>query len=176
MDAFRKCWQCVVLLVVLAIYSYFAGMVLEVLAKSSLYSAHKYLGGRFLALGTNWLYHLKAESGSPFFWLCFYPTLACAAYLWHLMRKTVDATECRTKFALVALASFIAVSGFTLLCISLLAVPFLPFDGGLHLGDPPPLTPAQHFIFWGLVILGLLNAFLFLRMCWSRSRDSARAS
>ena len=175
MDALRRYWQCVVVLLALAVYSFIAGGVLEILASSSQYSAHKYLSGRPLALASSWLYQLKGESGSPFFWLCFYPTLACAAYLWHVMRNTVDTTECRTKFALVALASFIAVSGFTLFCICFLAVPFLPFFGGLHLGDPPPQTREQHSIFLGLVILGLLNAFLFLRMCWSRSRDSARA-
>ena len=176
MDAFRRYWHCVVILLALAAYSFIAGCVLETLASSSQYSAHKYLSGRPLAPASNWLYQLEGESGYPFFWLCFYPTLACAAYLWHVMRNTVDATKCWAKFALVTLASFIVMSGFTLFCICFLAMPFLPFFGGFAPQNPPLQTPTQQSIFLGMLMLSLLNALLFFRMCRSRSRDSTRVS
>ena len=169
MRALLQSWLCLIVLVALAAYSFVTGFALQLIAKSSIFSAHYYLGNRPLPQMTDWFILFHFSDGNPFIALCFYPTCMTAAYFMYLMRNTANPSECHTRFALAAVAAFIGLTAFFIFGVLSFGVPFMPMDNGMLILNrvKPPTPPLQLGILCGLLILLMLNVVLLVRMIFS---------
>src|SRR5438093_12165702 len=115
MRALAQSWLCFFFLVAVALFLYSFPTRRSSDLRSSAFSIQRFREGMPLPPLTQWFLALSFPQSNPFFTASFYPTLCASAYFWHLLRRTSDATERNTRFALAAIAAFLFLASILLL-------------------------------------------------------------